>query len=479
MNQDNEHDMQDHLRITIDFNHMMSDRIGSKHGITIDEINDLAETSKEIHSDLKDRREEGDLPFFDLPYNRKSIAEINEICYTIPKDFDNFVVLGIGGSALGGIAIQEALTNPFYNMLTKKERKGNPRVFFADNIDPDGFQRLLDFVDLKKTAFNVISKSGETAETMAQFLIVKEKLTRVLGKDAYKRHIIITTDSKKGWLREIVNREGFVSLTVPQGVGGRFSVLSEVGLLPAAVMGISIEELLAGANYMNRLCRSDCLWENPAYMMAVLHYIACTKKGKTISIVMPYVDALKGLADWYCQLWAESLGKKFSLDNVVINAGQTPVKALGATDQHSQLQLYIEGPFDKVIAFIVVENYEKEVFIPPAYNDLEGVTYLGGHSLNELIKAEKVATELALQKNQRPNLTITLPILNAFTLGQLFLLFELQTVFSGALYHIDPLNQPGVEQGKQFTYGLMGRKGFEAKRKDVQDSTRKNKKYII
>jgi glucose-6-phosphate isomerase len=458
---------------------MMSDQMGSQHGITLDEIDDLAETSKEIHSDLKNKREKGELPFLDLPYNREYIAEINEISYTIRKNFDNFVVLGIGGSALGGIAIQGALTNPFHNMLSKKERKGIPRVFFADNIDPDGFQRLLDFLDLKKTAFNVISKSGETAETMAQFLIVRERLIQLFGRDAYKKHIVITTDLKKGWLREIVNQEGFASLIVPQGVGGRFSVLSSVGLLPAAVMGVSIEELLDGAELMDRLCRSESLWENPAYMTAVLKYIACTKKGKAISIVMPYVDALKGVADWYCQIWAESLGKKFSLDNNVINAGQTPVRALGVTDQHSQLQLYIEGPFDKVITFIVVENYEKEVFIPPAYKDLEGVTYLGGHYLNELIKAEKVATELALKKNQRLNLTITLPTLDAFTLGQLFFFFELQTVFSGALYHIDPLNQPGVEQGKQFTYGLMGRKGFEDKKKDAQDSARKNKRYII
>ncbi len=222
---------------------------------------------------------------------------------------------------------------------------------------------------------------------------------------------------------------------------------------------------------MNELCMTSDLFQNPAYLNATLQFLA-DKKGKPMSVMMPYADSLKDIADWYRQLWAESLGKRFSLDGKIVHTGPTPIKALGATDQHSQLQLYIEGPFDKVVTLIGIKEFGAEAKIPKAYKEIGELGYLGGHSLKGLIQAEMLASEMALTHNHRMNCTITLPEVNAFTIGQLLQMLMIQTAFAGGLYNIDPFDQPGVEQGKQYAYGMMGRKGFEGKKKEVEEYLR-------
>ena len=466
-------------RITFDFNNMMAEAIGEEHGITESMIEDLSEEISRVDQELKQKREEGKLPFFDLPYQDELLKEIHDFVTQLKSRFDNFVVLGIGGSALGAIALKRALTSPFHNLLSKQEREGNLRLFVADNIDPDGFKALLRLLNPKDTVCNVISKSGETAETMSQFLIMKEWFEEKLNREEVKDHFIITTDKQTGNLRKIVNQEGYRDFIIPSGVGGRFSVLTPVGLLPAAAIGIDITQLLAGAELMDEVCQKSNVWENPAYMNGVLHYLSDLKKGKRISVMMPYADGLKDVADWYRQLWAESLGKKYSLSGEVVRIGPTPVKALGVTDQHSQLQLYVEGPYDKVITFLVVEKYQEKINIPNLYPEMDGVGYLGGHTLNELISAEQMATELTLTKNKRPNCKITLNNINPFTVGQLLYMFEVQTAFTGGLYRINPFDQPGVEEGKQYACGILGRKGYEKKRKEIEEMPSKNPKYII
>ncbi len=451
---------QDKMRISLDFANMMASNIGEIHGINEEELNGLRTRAEEIDRYLREKRKGGELPFFDLPYQKEEVSRILRTVRGLKGRFENFVVLGIGGSALGAKALFLALSHPQHNLLPKRKRNGALRLFIADNIDPEGFQALLDIFDLKKTVFNVISKSGGTAEVISQFLVVRELLRQRLGPKGYRSNIIITTDSRKGALREITTKEKLKSFAVPGGVGGRFSVLTPVGLLPVAAAGIDIEELLAGAASMDRQCQAASFQENPAYLGAMLQYLADTKKGKSVSVIMPYADSLSGVGDWYCQLWAESLGKKYSLDKELVNVGQTPVKAVGVTDQHSQLQLYLEGLFNKVVIFIAPQRYKQEVKMPPAYEDIEAVSYLGGHTLNELIQAEQDATELTLTKNSRPNWKISLPEINPFSLGQILYFFEVQTVFAGGLYNIDPLDQPGVEEGKRITYRMMGRKGF-------------------
>ncbi|MFN3530926.1 MAG: glucose-6-phosphate isomerase [Candidatus Brocadia sp.] len=465
--------------IHLDFNNMTAQTIGPEHGITEQELKDVEPLATQFVTTIKEERAAGKLQFLDLPYDKKTVAQILETTNAIKGKFKNLVVVGIGGSALGNIAIHTALNHPFYNILGEKERDGSPRIFVLDNIDPDRFSGLMDIVKPEETLFNFITKSGTTVETMSQFLIIMRLLQDKLGKD-YKGHVITTTDSEKGTLRDITRREGFKSFSIPAGVGGRYSVLTPVGLFSAAVSGVDITALLDGAALMDKACQSGNPWENPALMGAALYFLSHTKKGKNILVMMPYSHALGGVADWFCQLWAESLGKKFSLNNEIVHTGSTPVKAIGVVDQHSQLQLYMEGPYDKVITFCAIERFNKHVPITDKNKIEDELAYLKGHSLNDVMRAEFEGTRLALTEQRRPNCTITLDELSAFTLGQLFYLLELQTAYGGKFYNVNAFDQPGVEAGKVNAFAMLGRKGYEQRKKEIEMLFQKvQKKYYI
>ena len=302
--------------------------------------------------------------------------------------------------------MQQALNHLRYNELPKEKRNG-PKLYVEDNVDPERMVSLLEILDLKKTCFNVITKSGSTSETMTQYLVIRDLLNQALGAEA-PRHLIATTDAEKGNLIKLVRQDGFKHFVIPASVGGRFSELCPVGLLCAAVCGIDIRALLEGAAYMDSLCTESDLYRNPALMAAAMQYLAM-KKGMNISVMMPYADSLKFMADWYCQLWGESLGKRSTCSGETVYAGQTPVKALGVTDQHSQIQLYTEGPFDKVITFLTVDRYRADQPIPEGCADIPAVHFLCGHTMQELIQSEQRATEYAVMKSGKPNQTITLP----------------------------------------------------------------------
>ena len=414
-----------------------------------------------------------------LPYNQKTVVEdILSTAKRVQNNFDTFVVLGIGGSALGPIALHQAIKHLHYNDLPA-EKRGGPRFFVEDNVDPERMAALFDVIDLEKTCFNVITKSGSTSETMSQLMILFDALKQKLGVDYLPKHVIATTDRSKGYLVKIAKQYKLKTFVIPDGVGGRFSEMCPVGLLPAAVCGIDIEQFLAGAAYMDKLCEEEDLWKNPGWMAGVLAYLAMEKKGKNIQVIMPYADSLKYMADWYSQLWGESLGKKFTLRGKVVHVGQTPVKALGVTDQHSQVQLYTEGPFDKTLTFLGVDKYRADVTIPLGFEDIPAVSFLGGHTLNELIQSERIATEYALVKSGKLNQTIMLPEVNEFTLGQLLYFFQVQTAVVGELYGIDAFDQPGVEEGKNATYALLGRPGYEEKRAELSARPKKKDKFIL
>ena len=463
--------------IYFDYNNMMTDYVGDITGITDEDINSQKISAKKAFTKVAEGRGKNMMGWTELPYNQKeTVTEIVSTAKYVRKTFDNFVVLGIGGSALGPMALFQALCHLHHNELPKSKRKA-PKFYVEDNVDPERMAALLDIIDVKKTMFNVITKSGSTSETMTQYLIIYDILKKELGEQASK-HIIATTSESKGNLIKIAKKEGFKTFYIPDGVGGRFSELCPVGLLPAAVLGIDIKLLLEGAKYMDKRCSKADVRKNPALMAALLQYIAI-QKGNNISVMMPYADGLKLIADWYAQLWGESLGKAVDLDGNKVYAGQTPVKSLGVTDQHSQVQLYTEGPFDKVITLIGVVNYRKTVEIPNGCEDIPAVNFLCGHSMNELITAEMNATEYALTRAQRLNNKIILPEINAFTMGQLMMFFMLQTAYIGALLNIDTFNQPGVEEGKNATYALLGREGYEEKAVELRNKKPKNENYII
>jgi len=249
------------------------------------------------------------------------------------------------------------------------------------------------------------------------------------------------------------------SFPIPLNVGGRFSVFSPVGLFPAAMLGMDLNAMVEGCAAMDARCSRPDLGENPAYRRAAIQYLMDTAKGKVMSVMMPYADALRDVADWYRQLWAESLGKRLSLDGEEVHAGQTPIKALGATDQHSQVQLYREGPNNKVFTVLEVGNFGKTLRIPDTLPQVEGLEYLRGKTMNKLMAAELRGTLDALKASQRPVMRVTLPRVDAYSVAQLLYMLEVETAMAGRLYNVNTFDQPGVEEGKKIARRLMGGEG--------------------
>lgn len=419
-----------------------------------------------------------DLPFD--PVRTAHLTAVRDIASRCRGRFDNLIVLGIGGSALGNIALHNALNPATHNLLPDGVRTG-PRLFVVDNVDPVAFDSVIEYCEsagggLHRTLFNVISKSGETAETAAQFMIVRERLRALLGA-GHAEQVVAITDPARGTMRQICEREGYPTLPVPDGVGGRFSVLSPVGLFSACMCGIDIEALLTGAADMDAVCSRPQVERNPAAMLALLLVELGQTKGKTNHVLMPYASNLYSMADWYRQLWAESLGKAKDLAGNTAFTGFTPIKALGATDQHSQVQLYREGPNDKVIGMIEVEKFDTDVPIPTGLG-VEALRYLEGRSLGELLSAEKRATEYAFVESMRPNYTIRFPVADAYHIGQFISLWQIATAYAGLLLNIDAYDQPAVELGKQATFGLMGRAGYEKFKNTVDQTLRPTERII-
>ncbi|MFN4308139.1 glucose-6-phosphate isomerase [Sulfurihydrogenibium azorense] len=439
--------------IKIDYTNVMAKVIGEKDGIIPQEFDEYNHIVHEIHEKII-KEKDTHFYFTKLPY--QDTQDIKTLAKEIRENFDYFVVIGIGGSALGNQMIQEAINGFNYNNFEF------PKLYILDNVDPEKFGNILDLIDIRKTIFNVITKSGSTVETMANFAIIYTTLKELLP-DTYKNHLIFTTDPEKGFLRKFGQLEGIKTLDIPPAVGGRFSVLTSVGLLSAAVCGIDIDALLEGARKADEICsKTSIVIENPAYLIGLIHYIAAEKKGKSISVMMPYFERLSSFVDWYRQLWAESLGKQ--------GYGQTPVKAIGTIDQHSQIQLFREGPKDKIVTFIQVEKSLRDFKIP---SDLPPeISYLSGYTLKEILDMELLGTRAALTKSKVPNLTITIDELNPYNLGMLIYIYELATGFTGYLYKINPFDQPAVEEGKNFAYGLMGRKGYEEKLREFKELNR-------
>lgn len=481
--------------LKIDFANCLSDRV-AEHGLDPASIapgSGAAAACAEITADLAKSKGTGWERWRLLPHNplrsehTKAIRDALQRC---DGRFDTCIVLGIGGSALGNIALQAALNPPTWNLLENDQRKG-PRLFVVDNVDPAHLGAILRFAQdtdpgLTRTLFNVISKSGETAETAAQFMTIRKLLIENLGERDHADHIIAITDPAKGTMRSICNKNGYTTLPVPDGVGGRFSVLSPVGLFSAALCAIDIEALLDGAAEMSDRCESPDLHQNPAAMLATLlvhlggspNHPGPAGGCKPNHVLMPYSNALYLLADWFRQLWAESLGKRVNTKGEEVFAGYTPIKALGTTDQHSQVQLYREGPNDKVFGFLEVEDFGTDDLKIPTGLGVEALTYLEGKQFSTLLNAEKRATEYALIDSRRPNFTIKFPRIDARSVGEFIALWQMTTAYAGRMLNIDAYDQPAVETGKVATFGLMGRNGYEEWRSRVAESLRETPHII-
>lgn len=456
--------------INFDYRNADSSVIGTENGLDL--ANEFAQYKNritEIIADLNKRKDKPGqwLQWMNLGYNEETLWYVKEYASMVRGRFDNILVLGIGGSALGGLAVTEALLKPYWNLLTPEQRNNFPRIFFLDNIDPDTMSSLFELLDFKKTLVNVITKSGSTAETMSQFMIVKDILVKAVGEDEYRKHVVATTDKQTGVLRQIAEQEGYKTFVVPDDVGGRFSVFSAVGLVPLALAGIDIDEIMNGIKDMDLALKNTDINENIAAQNALIQFLMDVKKGKNLSVMMPYSSRLRYISDWYAQLWAESLGKCETLQGEHVHIGPTPIKALGVTDQHSQIQLYNEGPNNKIITFIRVENFDTTLEIPKIF-EYTGIGYLGGKTINSLMNAEADSTRVSLSDYARPTVTITLPKIDGYHVAQLLYMLEVQTAIAGELYNINTFDQPGVEQAKNYTYALMGRAGYEDSAKSLQ-----------
>jgi glucose-6-phosphate isomerase len=464
------HDDATSSRLTIDYRNATADAVGANNGVTDAMLDDLAPTVAAQHERLTAEHADGGQRWMDLPSDTVLAADIENFAADARERYADFILIGIGGSSLGAIATIQALADPYRNLLPREMRNG-PRFFVLDNPDPEKVAATLATVDLPNTLVNVVTKSGQTAETMANFLVARQALEAAVGPEQARQQIVATTDPSEGLLRALADQEGYRTFPVPPGVDGRMTVLSAVGLLPAAMCGCDIDGLLAGARAMRARGANPDVRQNPAYLLAALCVLASTRLGKSILVTMPYADALFGLSDWFRQLWAESLGKRLSLDGEEVFAGQTPIKALGAIDQHSQIQLYTEGPNDKLHSLIAVERYRATVTIENVPADFPELDYLRGAELGQLLQREGMATGWALTQAARPNFTISIPTIDAAILGEFFYLYELQTVMAGALLNVNPFGQPGVEAGKNATYALMGREGYEGLREDLLATT--------
>lgn len=453
------------LPVTFNYDNTLEKAVGDE-GLRAQDLKSAQQAAGGAVEAFRARVESGDIGFPTLAGDNDTLKAVMQFADSMRSKIDDVLLVGIGGSALGPYALDIAIRGPHPVQLgvdgkvSKKAHTATPRLVVLDNVDPGFIAGALAQLNPKRTAVCVIAKSGSTAETLATFLVVREWMHKSLGKKA-RGQIIAITDANKGDLLAIAKQEKYPLFFIPANVGGRFSVFTPVGLVPAALIGLDVKKLLKGAVDANKVCWSTDVKKNPALASAVVHHALDRWQQKQIEVVFAYSQYLWGSAFWYRQLWAESLGKQKNRKGKTVEVGQTPVAALGVTDQHSQVQLYIEGPRDKMITFWEVEKPRVDIKIPKDLMQYDSTKYLGGKTIGQLFRAERIATEAALTKARRPNCRWTLSKVDEYTIGMFFQMLEYQTAFAGELYGVDAFDQPGVELGKKLTYGLMGRKGYE------------------
>jgi glucose-6-phosphate isomerase len=445
---------EDRRDIRLELGAALAPPLPAEHGVTREEVlSVLPQLAGVVPSLLGEARPSGFLAAL-------ARADLQREVLTTAKrlraaHFADVVHIGIGGSALGAEVLLRALAHPYRNQLPDRVRAG-PRVHFVDNVDPDSIAALIELLGRRRTLLHVVSKSGGTVETAAGFQVLRNALAN--AKNLRERCVVTTG---RGALREYVEREGIPTVEFPDDVGGRFSVFTASGLLTPAIAGVDVAGIVRGARRFAARVQSAAPERNPAALAAAVAYVAAESRNKPIHVVMPYADALEPLARWTVQLVGESLGKRTEDGRSV---GPTPLPARGATDQHSQVQLFVDGPADKLVTFLRVAKTRRRMGIPAG----APAAYLRGVELGRLLRAEQDGTRVALAEAGRPSVTWELPALTPDALGQLLLALMLQTAYQGALYGIDAYDQPGVEAGKIAAFALIGRAGYEARRAELE-----------
>ena len=387
--------------------------------------------------------------FLQLPWRTHALREITRTAERMKRGVRDVVQVGLGGSSLGAQVLMRALAHPLHNQLPHAHRRA-PRVHFLDNADPASLAALLDVLDPRHTLLHVVSKSGGTLESAALFQALQPVLARALGAEGWQRRCVFTTGV--GVLREYGEKCGATLLDFPTDVGGRYSVLSASGLFVPALAGVDVAGVVRGArNFLRGTAGTGA--QHPSARAAAAAFLLDTRRGKNIIALMPYADALEPLARWYVQLCAESLGKVRRTRARHEHVGPTPLAARGSTDQHSQLQLFTEGPPSKLVMFVTARRLHASAKLKGGAT----APHLKGRTLAQVMHASHAATELALAEAGRPSLTWTLPAITPAAVGALLVALELMTVGQGLLYGINPYDQPGVEFAKRAAKKLLAR----------------------
>ncbi|OED34924.1 hypothetical protein AB834_05665 [PVC group bacterium (ex Bugula neritina AB1)] len=448
--------------LRFDFSYLLENKIGEENGLSKKNIQDSEPLLQKAFNHLSEIRQGKVLPhnepalFTQLPYqSSEELEKIKTWAKNIKSKYENIISIGIGGSYLGNKTLQESLSHPYYNECSSA-RNGFPKIYFAgDNLDPARLKGLLDIIDIKSTHFLIISKSGNTIEPMGTFAVLLDAIQKSGGN--IKEDITAITSEDTGMLCDMVKSHGWKSFPIPYGVGGRWSVLSTVGLVTAAVAGINIDSLLEGSREMDKLCQKESIEDNPAALYALLHHLLHKNKGKNLGVIMPYANALKSVSDWYVQLLAESLGKKFNLETQVVHEGRTPIPALGTTDMHAQTQQHCEGDNSRVITFIEIEEQASAqgLTIPDVFSPETPISSISNRKMQDLLHMACLSNEEALAQAERPTCSIVLPEITPFYMGQLLYFFEYATAFEGELLNVNAYDQPGVEGYKKVMKSML------------------------
>ncbi|MFB5762858.1 glucose-6-phosphate isomerase [Paenibacillus medicaginis] len=427
------------------------------------EIDYFAEPIKLAHEQLHNKTGVGSdyLGWIDLPtnYDKEEFSRIQKAAAKIQSDSDVLIVIGIGGSYLGARAAIEMLSHSFYNILPKDKRQ-TPEIYFAgNNISSTYVNHLLELIEGKDFSINVISKSGTTTEPAIAFRIFRAELEKKYGKEEARKRIYATTDKARGALKSLANEEGYESFVIPDDVGGRYSVLTAVGLLPIATAGINIEEMMQGAADAAQAYSNPNVAENEAYQYAAVRN-ALYRKGKATEILVNYEPSLHYVSEWWKQLFGESEGKDFK--------GIYPASVDFSTDLHSMGQFIQEGSRNIFETVIQVENVTNHITIEEDADDLDGLNFLTGKTMDFVNKKAFQGTMLAHTDGQVPNLIVNIPDFTPYTFGYLVYFFEKACGVSGYLLGVNPFDQPGVEAYKKNMFALLGKPGFEEEKAKLE-----------
>ena len=423
--------------------------------IEMEEIVEYSKEVKKIHKELHDKKDDEDefLGWLELPskYNKKEFKKIKECAKKIQKDSDILLVIGIGGSYLGARAVIEALTNTFYNMQEKGVRTTPQIIYVGNNLSPSYINDVIDLLSGKDFSINVISKSGTTTEPAIAFRIFRELIESKYGLEEARKRIYVTTDKKEGALKKLATKEKYETFVIPDNIGGRYSVLTAVGLLPIAVAGIDITKLMNGARFAQEKYADKSLKYNDCYKYAVIRNLLY-RNSKNIEILVSYEPKLHYMIEWWKQLFGESEGKD--------GKGIFPTGAEFTTDLHSMGQYIQEGRRNLFETVIRIEKSESDIDLKEEEDNLDGLNYLAGKTLDYVNKKAMEGTIEAHTAGDVPNIVLELPKLSEETIGHLIYFFEKACAMSGMLLGVNPFNQPGVEKYKKNMFRLLEKPGY-------------------